>query len=69
MVDMKTKRTKVGKNGVELISGGMDDFEFDDDCAVCRAMKKAKERGKDLTEKELIKAFGEAEKERMKTLN
>ena len=36
-------------------------FEGFDDCAICRAMKAAEERGSDLSESELLAAF-EAQK-------
>lgn len=37
--------------------------ELFDDCPICQAMKKAKERGKDLSFDELQEAFHEAEKQ------
>ena len=43
----KNKKTKHGE-------------DFFDDCPICQAMKVAKDRGKDLSEKELIEAFKKA---------
>lgn len=36
------------------------DFYFDD-CHICRAMKEAEEKGRDLTESELLESFRKAE--------
>ena len=37
-------------------------YDDDDDCAICRAMKMADERGRDLSPGELQDAFAEANK-------
>jgi hypothetical protein len=37
--------------------------EFFDNCSICRAMKAAKERGRELTAEELKEAFKQAKKE------
>ena len=63
------KRTKLDGSDMEIISGGMGDFGHFDDCAVCKLMKKAEEEGRQPTEKEMKKAFKEAEEERKKSLN
>jgi hypothetical protein len=39
-------------------------YSDDDDCAICRAMKMADERGRDLSLSELKDAFAEANKNR-----
>lgn len=36
---------------------------FFDDCPICKAMKEAEEKGKDLTMVELAEAFGKAKKQ------
>lgn len=33
---------------------------YGDDCEICRAMKEAEERGRDLTESELLESFRKA---------
>jgi len=65
------KRVKVKGSGTELISSNLmgGEFDFYDDCPICRMMKKAEEKGGQPTEKEVKKAFKEAEKERKKSLN
>jgi hypothetical protein len=62
MSSKKFKKKKVGKD-TYVVSANYDTnkkFEFYDDCPICRAMKKAEEEGRGLSEKELKKAFQEA---------
>lgn len=41
----------------------INDEEFFDDCPVCRAMKLAKEQGRELTSEELKEAFKKSKEE------
>lgn len=61
----KFKKTTIGdsdkkneKEGQTVLVSSSDTYF--DDCPICQAMKKAEEEGRNLSEKELVEAFAEA---------
>lgn len=51
---------KFSKNSKKDVAVSPEEWQFFDDCPVCRIMKKAAEEGRELSEEELEEAFAKA---------